>query len=152
MTREICPCGEDHYVDDREVVYLSGPINGCSDKEARAWRLQIIEICGPRYHFLNPMDRDYRGIEDGNFEAIVEADLKDIAQCDIVVAYPWKASTGTSMENWDAHIEQKDIVVIAEDPVSPWWRFIADVVVPDVRNAAEYLINRYEAKRGTPRD
>lgn len=41
-------------------VYLAGPINGCTDAEAKNWREEL------KTHFPNaidPMKRDYRGVE-----------------------------------------------------------------------------------------
>lgn len=110
------------------LVYLAGPINGCTDDEAVSWRelakAQIgMDCC------LDPMRRDYRGRE-GEFTAeIVEADKADIFACGLVLANCWQQSTGTSMEVFYAHSIGKPVIAVVPPgaPVSPWLKYHATV-------------------------
>ena len=111
---------------DAKKVYLAGPIFGCSDVEAKDWRATAKEQLG---NVLDPMVRDYRGVEDTNVKDIVEMDKQDIDQCSHMIAFVPKPSIGTSMEILYAW--QKGITVVAvvpTKPVSPWLKYHATVV------------------------
>jgi nucleoside 2-deoxyribosyltransferase len=113
-------------------VYLAGPINGTSDSEANAWRSEV------KKHFscVDPMDRDYRSVEDQNVAAIVDGDKDDIESCDVVLANCWKPSPGTSMEIIFAWFSEIPVVtVVPEGPVSPWIRYHSTAVVRDLADA-----------------
>lgn len=46
------------------IIYLAGPINGCTDAQANDWRTEAKRIAAERGHTcLDPMARDYRGRE-----------------------------------------------------------------------------------------
>ncbi|HXV83157.1 MAG TPA: nucleoside 2-deoxyribosyltransferase [Candidatus Binatia bacterium] len=80
-------------------MYLSGPINGCSDPECRDWRNQAVEcLIKIGFEVIDPMARDYRGDEDKNVESIVKGDLQDIEQADILLVNAERPSWGTAME------------------------------------------------------
>lgn len=125
------------------MIYLCGPINACSDAEATDWR----EYAKARLtrETLDPMRRDYRGVE-GDFMAdIVELDKRDVLDCSAMMVFYPKPSVGTSMEvlfGWELH---KPIVVIdvSEKPISPWLAYHATVVVGSVDEAIEWLNDRY---------
>lgn len=107
-------------------IYLGGPINGCSDDEAKSWREAVkplIESVG--WESVDPMVRDYRGKEDESVNEIVENDKDDIDNSDVVLAYCPKPSVGTSMEVFYAWLEDKEVIVIVppDAPVSPWLRY-----------------------------
>lgn len=76
-------------------VYLAGPIFGGTDAECNVWR----EEARRRLYgctAVNPMDRDYRGREDGNAAEIVEGDKADILTCDAVLAWCDRPSSSTT--------------------------------------------------------
>lgn len=105
-----------------KTIYLAGPINGCTDSEANDWRERVI---GYFQHgtvgFLNPMRRDYRGMEATSMREIVQLDKRDINCSDILLVRYLKPSVGTSMEIYYAW--ERDIpVIVWADPVdlSPW--------------------------------
>jgi nucleoside 2-deoxyribosyltransferase len=111
------------------IVYLAGPINGCTDCEANSWREQVKDTIGAE-NCLDPMRRDYRGHEDTVQREIVENDKEDIFNADVVLAYCWQVSVGTSMEvllAWEMH-KPVIVVVPADMPVSPWLRYHATIV------------------------
>lgn len=124
------------------VVYLGGPINGCTDEEAHGWREDVKGIlkatgCG----WLDPMDRDYRGreMEPGIAEKIVRGDLEDINQCDVLFMSCPKPSVGTAMEIFYGWQQTKEVIaVVPEGSVpSPWL-----VVHADVRYGSEVAVAR----------
>lgn len=100
-------------------VYLCGGINGLSDSECNDWREEAKRLLAP-LETLDPMRRDYRGIEDENVDAIVKGDLQDIADSDFVLAMCTRPSWGTAMEVFHAHRAGKWVAIVAPDPVSPW--------------------------------
>lgn len=112
------------------LYYLCGPINGTTDRQANAWRNVWKRAVGPE-NCLDPMDRDYRGEEDDNVEAIVEGDLEDITKADIVIAHCWQESWGTAMEIYEAANQGKTVIAIVPEyqtRISPWLRHHATVV------------------------
>lgn len=123
-------------------VYLCGGINGLSDQDARDWR----EVAKARlsYHgieSLDPMRRDYRGIEDQNVEAIVMGDVEDIRASDVVLVNATRPSWGTAMEIVYARQFGKPIVsVVGDARISPWLRFHSTVIVPMLEQALEAIV------------
>lgn len=126
------------------IVYLAGPINGCTDDEANDWREKFIDLLADQmdvFGVLDPMRRDYRGEEDGSVDEIVDGDKEDIRHCDIFLAYCWQPSWGTAMEMFYAHILGRLIILIMPDgvKVSPWLRYHADHIVRTLDEAAELI-------------
>lgn len=103
-------------------VYLAGPINGCSDDEAIAWREHATMRLG-RKHVIDPMRRDYRGTDVDPTE-LVYADLEDIENSTAVLANCWKQSAGTLMELVYAQRVYGDVPTYVVWPTftrpSPW--------------------------------
>lgn len=122
------------------TVYLAGPINGCNDDEAHGWRQDFVASL-PRLTFLDPMRRDYRGVEDQFAAQIVEADLADIDASDVVLAYCWQPSWGTAMEILYARTQRKTVIAVVPDGqnVSPWLRHYTIAVLPTLAAAQEWL-------------
>lgn len=114
-------------------VYLAGAINGCTDEQAKGWREEIKRRL-PNIEWLDPMDRDYRGQEDQNVEAIVLADIGDIVLADVVLVHAAFPSWGTAMETWEASGRGKTVIVWVEPgrPVSPWLRHVADYLFDNI--------------------
>jgi nucleoside 2-deoxyribosyltransferase len=106
------------------IVYLAGGIFGLGDGAAKDWR----EYAKANLHCetLDPMRRDYRGVEDDHVVHIVHDDLYDIEHSDLVLANCSKPSWGTAMEIYFAHSRFKRIPVIGfwvEGKVSPWLQY-----------------------------
>lgn len=110
------------------LVYLAGPINGCTDDEAINWREEVKLRLGER-NCLDPMERDYRGKEDSHVNEIVEGDKTDIQLADLMLANCWQVSWGTAMEIFYAHSIGKPVIAIVPPKarVSPWLRYHAAV-------------------------
>jgi nucleoside 2-deoxyribosyltransferase len=120
-------------------IYLCGPIHGCDNKEASTWRERVKKNKG--FDFVDPMRRDYRGIEDGNVKEIVELDKQDILSCDAILVMYKKPSVGTSMEiyfAWSLHIP---VIVINESngSISPWLQYHATEIFDNVFDASVKL-------------
>lgn len=144
-----------------KTVYLAGPINDTSDAEAMDWRKYVADALPRSIAVLDPMARDYRGVEDTHFEEIVDADVADIADSDVVLAFCPKPSVGTSMEVFMAFTgyhrrrpqshsgygrvagpEYRAVVVVVVPegaPVSPWLAYHCDRLFRSLTEAVEYI-------------
>lgn len=145
-------------------IYLAGPINGCTDAECNDWRTlvkEMLDFAGLEH--VDPMRRDFRGIEGDHMTEIVEGDIADINECDFMIANAPKPSVGTSMEvfyQWlrsDSMIVDprlgpmlltgstpdifRAVVVTPKDGVSPWLRYHA-VIVHSYEEAVEWVVKR----------
>lgn len=124
------------------IVYLCGPINGCSDAEAKDWR-EHVKGRYTQHGYLDPMARDFRGHENdpGIDVEIVEGDLEDIANSDVLLVSYDKPSVGTSMEIVYAKQQGKLIIVVArpETAISPWLRYHAHAIVPSYAEAMSLI-------------
>lgn len=124
-------------------VYLCGPINMCTDAEANDWRQWVrdnLEAPSDQFETIDPMIRDYRGVEEKAYREIVDLDKVDVRRTDIVLANCTKASAGTSMEIFYAWTLGKIVVSIADPKqVSPWVRYHSTTVVPTLEEAIEWI-------------
>jgi nucleoside 2-deoxyribosyltransferase len=108
-------------------VYLSGPINGCTDEEAKGWRERAKRLL-PGIETLDPMRRDYRGREQGNVPVIVAEDKRDIDECDVLLVNAMRPSWGTAMEVMLGYERGKRVVAFREDTrPSPWLEWHCDL-------------------------
>jgi len=105
-----------------KVIYLCGPINGCTDAEASNWR-EVVKSYWP--DCIDPMRRDYREKEDSNIKDIVELDKIDIENSDIILVNYDKPSVGTSMEILYAWERGKLVILVSEEKtkLSPWLKY-----------------------------
>lgn len=121
-------------------VYLCGPINGCSDIEARQWRCEASTRLSAFYEIVDPMDRDYRGVEVGNESVIVEGDKADIDSCDAVLVNALRPSWGTAMEVFYAAEQRKRVVAfVGHQRPSPWLTYHCEYVFPDLQDCITAL-------------
>jgi nucleoside 2-deoxyribosyltransferase len=119
-----------------QLVYLAGPINGCTDAECRDWR-EAAKAVFPLA--LDPMRRDYRGREDAACREIVGLDKMDILFADVVLVNYVKPSVGTAMEILFAWENRKPVVLwcASGEPLSPWLRYHSTVIVHSFADALE---------------
>lgn len=119
-------------------VYLCGPINGCTDAEAKDWREYVKSKLSDT---LDPMRRDYRGREAECVNEIVELDKIDVMKSDVLLVSYDKPSVGTSMEVLYAFERGKSVVVVArpEASISPWLRYHSHRIVHSFAEAIEYI-------------
>lgn len=126
------------------IVYLAGPIFGCTEQECRAWRREATRLLAEAGHqTLDPMRRDYRGLEAEVCPAVlVNDDLHDIYRADALLVNAERASWGTAMElayaTRRAGEPPKIVAFGALDPASPWLRAHA-TLCPTLFAAVEAL-------------
>lgn len=131
------------------TVYLAGGINGLSDADATDWREYAKSHLA--CHTLDPMRRDYRGVEhdDGTAERIVKDDLADIRESDIILVNAPRPSWGTAMEVFYSASIGKNVVTVAPDPLSPWLAYHSTRVFNNLNDALSHinqlLLDRTEA-------
>lgn len=126
-------------------IYLAGPINKCSDAEAKDWREEARTKLQTLGHLcLDPMVRDYRGVELTAFKDIVLGDKIDISGSDAMLVMAMRPSWGTAMEVLYASDHGKPVVAVVEDPdtSSPWLRYHCRVLVTSIDAAVEVLLRR----------
>jgi nucleoside 2-deoxyribosyltransferase len=120
------------------IVYLAGPIHGCTDGEANDWRAYVKTLLP---NTVDPMRRDYRGVEDDNVNNIISGDKADIDASDAVIANCPAPSYGTAMEILYAWSLRKLVVVVApRGPVSPWLRGHSTTVVHTLDEAVDAVL------------
>ena len=122
------------------TVYLAGPINGCTDAEARDWRTAVREAIGAQWKVLDPMDRDYRGREAEHVIAIVEGDITDLLSSDAVIVNAARPSWGTAMELVYARDYGVRVIAFGTDAPSPWLSYHADTICSTLGDALVALL------------
>jgi nucleoside 2-deoxyribosyltransferase len=122
------------------IVYLAGGINGLSDADAKDWREHVKKYA--TFDTLDPMDRDYRGVEHepGTPARIVSEDLADIDKSDILLVNAPRPSWGTAMEIHYASTMGKTVItVVPVGPISPWLSHFSTLVFVDLHKAIAAL-------------
>lgn len=128
------------------LIYLAGAINGTSDSLARDWRRYVTDRLALHGHsVLDPMRRDFRGLETGHVNEIVHGDLADIRECDAVIANcAHGPSWGTAMEIFFAHSIRRPVyAAIGFKPqISPWLVYHATRMYCTVGECVDILATR----------
>lgn len=120
-------------------VYLAGPIFQCDDHECITWRDKVKENLSG-YVFLDPMQRDYRGVTDQFVSDIVEGDKNDIDSADILLVNHVKPSVGTSMEILYAWERKKEIYIISpSNENSPWLIYHSTKIFHSINEVIVFL-------------
>lgn len=124
------------------ITYLCGGINGLSDADCRDWRESAKELL--KTETLDPMRRDYRGIEAEFYTEIVAADLADIRNSDFVLVNAVRPSWGTAMEVFFAHSIGKPVIGWCGDAgrISPWLRYHCVAIHESLEDAIEDINGR----------
>lgn len=127
----------------KPVIYLAGPMLGCTDDAMSAWRNKVKKALGHKYDFIDPVlievkDED----EKDNHKEVVEGDLAVIRKSDIVLAYCWKASPGTSMELVYSHVVYEKHVVVVNIIKSGWIKYHSAIQSKTLEEAIDYLLRR----------
>lgn len=123
-----------------KIIYLCGPINGCTNSECSDWR-ESVKTWG--FKTLDPMRRDYRGKEQDCVKEIVELDKIDVVNSDIILVNYVKPSVGTSMEILYAFERGKLIIVVSDKntTISPWVKYHSQFIVNSFKEAKELIQN-----------
>jgi nucleoside 2-deoxyribosyltransferase len=127
------------------IVYLCGPINGCTDAECNDWRAHA--KANLKCDTLDPMRRDYRGreLEPGISRVIVDGDEADLRTSDVILANCPKPSWGTAMELRMAKAELGKTVVVVLPPgviPSPWLIEHSDIILRSMADAVAWINQR----------
>lgn len=122
------------------IFYLAGAINGCTDEECKDWREYLKDKLGEE-NTLDPMRRDYRGIELDCVDEIVEGDKVDIDKSNYLIVSYDKPSVGTSMEILYAWERNKPVFVITspETKLSPWLVYHSTEVFHSLDEVINYI-------------
>lgn len=122
------------------MVYLSGEITGCSDKECVEWRDEATRLFAFRgIGVYNPMIRDYRNsYADVPSEEIVLPDLCDLRASAALLVKLSEPSWRTAMEMAYATLWGRPIAVVGT-PVSPWILYHASGIYADLPSAADAI-------------
>lgn len=130
----------------KPLVYLAGPIAGCTKEEMTAWRNRAAWLLNPLYDFSSPTHR--LGYDS---RIIVNDDLKDIEHCQLVLAHLPKEfdCVGTSMEIFYAHrILRRKVIAfgtrVIGDFVSPWYLEHTWKRYATLQEACDYLLEIFE--------
>ena len=133
-------------------VYLAGPISGCNEDEAYAWRKAVKEQYGEYLEFSDPTDvirsdKDYQPGKATNPRTIVEADLFKVESADGLLVNMWCASIGSTCGL--IHAKHAGKPVVAAEPIhlnNKTLAFYADAVVPTPEMAAETLLSIFRGE------
>ena len=99
---------------NRYVVYLAGPISGCSSEQARHWRqaVKADDRWKKWFDFRDPTD-SLVGSDASPYE-LVERDLHAIESADAVLVNMWRESIGSAIGA--VHARKMGKVVVVVDP------------------------------------
>lgn len=125
----------------KKTIYLCGAIAGKSDAECNDWRSDAKKLLGDDYNTLDPMRRDYRGIERDHTKDIVWGDIQDIAVSDALLVRAETPSWGTAMEVVYGYMLGKRIVAWGtKGRPSPWLMYHTHgTVAPTLTEAISWL-------------
>ena len=126
----------------RSKVYLAGPIHGRTDAQCKAWRTEAASILGVHdVQCMDPMEHDYRGIEDEFAEELVARDKEWIEECDVVLVNASEPSWGTAMEVLYAESVGSQVVAFTDaESISPWLRVHATAIFGTLAQALEGIL------------
>jgi nucleoside 2-deoxyribosyltransferase len=130
-------------------AYLAGAILGQSDAECREWRKDAAKALAEiGVEALDPLRRDFRGVEVENMSVIIDANIADIEASDIVLVKGNIPSWGTAMEIVYAYGMDKFIVVWGVgDVISPWLKFHTDAQEKTMELALARIVEFIESTK-----
>ncbi len=132
-------CFDRHNTDP--VVYLAGPIKGCTKDQTHSWREEVADFLHCKS--INPAAaRDFSKQEcDDCMNIIVNPDKHDIDAASILLANCWQVSVGTSMEILYAWERGKIVISVVprEQTVSAWIIAHSHVIVNTLDDAINWI-------------
>lgn len=134
-------------MNERKVIYLSGPIMDEHSGTARQWRDAAKDKLSGKFRLLDPMRRKFVDRQVDSANEIVEFDLQDVRDADILLVNYNKPSIGTSMEVFYAARDLGKFVV-AFSPFeykdcSPWMARYCTKILPDLESAVQYILDNF---------
>lgn len=107
----------------KKKIALEGPINGCTDAQAKEWREQAKAALGDLYEFHDPMLLDCRGREEEMEDELVRYDEVGMASSDYALVNANTPGWGTGIGIQYLYALHRGIfLVCAKDKPSPWLR------------------------------
>ena len=134
-------------MNERKVIYLSGPIMDEHSGIARQWRDSAKIQLAEKFKLLDPMRRKFVDRQVDSANEIVEFDLQDVRDADILLVNYNKPSIGTSMEVfYAAHDLGKFVVAFSPfeyKDCSPWMARYCTKIVPSLEDAVSYIMTHF---------
>lgn len=134
-------------MNERKVIYLSGPIMDEHSGTARQWRDAAKDKLSGKFRLLDPMRRKFVDRQVDSANEIVEFDLQDVRDADILLVNYNKPSIGTSMEVfYAAHDLGKFVVAFSPfeyKDCSPWMARYCTKILPDLESAMQYILDNF---------
>ena len=134
-------------MNERKVIYLSGPIMDEHSGIARQWRDSAKIQLAEKFKLLDPMRRKFVDRQVDSANEIVEFDLQDVRDADIILVNYNKPSIGTSMEVFfAAHDLGKFVVAFSPfeyKDCSPWMARYCTKILPDLESAPQYILEHF---------
>lgn len=131
------------------TIYLAGPMEHVSLEDAKGWRdIATSLLTQAELKILDPTRRIHN-FEKKYMRRIFELDLRDIRECDIILANldnPKVAKHGTAMEVfYAAYVLQKPVVAFKADPnsVHPFFESLVTEWRSTVEKACDSIITEY---------
>lgn len=136
-------------------IFIAGVIQGSSlDKSIHSqdYRPQLKGILNrffPDALIYDPFSGHENSVEydDTKGKATFLGALKEIHDCDLLIAYLPHASLGTAIEIWESH--NRGIPVWTISPMRTNWviRFCSDKIFEDIGSLSDFLENHYSSVR-----
>jgi hypothetical protein len=132
----------------RLTVYLSGPMDGCTDEEMFGWRHKVRSDLGAYYEFIDPTRRDYRKDKTRDdrklADRVTTKDKIDLLNSDIVLCNistdVWKGGMGTPQEMMYAFMHSRHVVVVSDRKLNSYWTIShSHSILKSLDDAIEYL-------------
>jgi len=102
-------------------IALEGPINKCSDAQAKDWRERAKTELGDAFTFHDPMAFDCRGKEAEMRAALVRFDETGMASCDLALMNAETPGWGTAVALQFLYAMHKPVIAVcSSDRPSPW--------------------------------
>ena len=130
-------------MNDKKVIYLSGPIMDEHEGHAREWRDNATKELEKHFLLLDPMRRTFKDREVDSANEIVEFDLQDVRDADILLVNYNKPSIGTSMEVFHASFNLGKFIIgfspFSFKDCSPWMVRFCTKILPSLEEAIAYI-------------
>ena len=130
-------------MNDKKVIYLSGPIMDEHEGHAREWRDKATKELEKHFLLLDPMRRNFKDREVDSANEIVEFDLQDVRDADILPVNYNKPSIGTSMEVFHASFILGKFIIgfspFSFKDCSPWMVRFCTKILPSLEEAIAYI-------------
>jgi nucleoside 2-deoxyribosyltransferase len=130
-------------MNEKKVIYLSGPIMDEHEGHAREWRDKATRELEKHFLLLDPMRRNFKDREVDSANEIVEFDLQDVRDADILLVNYNKPSIGTSMEVFHASFNLGKFIIgfspFSFKDCSPWMVRFCTKILPSLEEAIAYI-------------